>query len=223
MFNPQWRDALQQFIWAKRQAQPISDSAVKLGFRGWYERGYLPHYDAPNITQFVTVMLNDSFPVQRHSEWEAVLAEPDNSVRRQKLEAWLDRGHGNCWLRHAEVAALILEKLRSATAADYRLQAWVIMPNHVHFVVDVREVPLATLMKRFKGITAHDANRYLHRNGRFWAPEFFDTWVRDEQELRRRIHYVEYNPVKAFFTADPREWKWSSALHRDACGRLQGL
>jgi hypothetical protein len=63
-------------------------------FLGWHERGYLPHFDAPHVTQFVTFMLNDSFPVTRRREWEGILNEPDESQRRRKLEAWLDRGHG---------------------------------------------------------------------------------------------------------------------------------
>src|SRR5205823_10232307 len=34
-------------------------------FLGWHERGYLPHFDAPYVTQFVTFMLHDAFPVTR--------------------------------------------------------------------------------------------------------------------------------------------------------------
>jgi len=63
-------------------------------FLGWHERGYLPHFDAPHITQFVTFMLHDAFPVTRRREWEGILNEPVESQRRRKLEAWLDRGHG---------------------------------------------------------------------------------------------------------------------------------
>jgi hypothetical protein len=41
-------------------------------------------------------MLHDAFPVTRHREWEGILNEPDDWQRRRKLEAWLDRGHGEC-------------------------------------------------------------------------------------------------------------------------------
>src|SRR6266705_2077897 len=60
-------------------------------FLGWHERGYLPHFDAPYVTQFVTFMLHDAFPVTRRKEWEGILNEPEYSERRRKLEAWLDR------------------------------------------------------------------------------------------------------------------------------------
>src|SRR5882724_12497544 len=80
---------------------------LKKGFRGWHQRGYLPHFDAPGVTQFVTFQLHDSFPITRRAEFEAIFQEPDDSVKRRKLEAWLDRGHGECWLRRRGVAEII--------------------------------------------------------------------------------------------------------------------
>jgi hypothetical protein len=68
----------------------------KSTFLGWHERGYLPHFDAPYVTQFVTFMLHDAFPVTRRMEWEGILKEPEDSKRRRRLQAWLDRGHGEC-------------------------------------------------------------------------------------------------------------------------------
>ena len=66
-----------------------SNEELKKGFRGWHQRGYLPHFDAPRVTQFVTFQLNDSFPAPRRAEWEAIVREPDNSAKRRKLEAWI--------------------------------------------------------------------------------------------------------------------------------------
>jgi hypothetical protein len=43
------------------------------------------------------------------------------------------------------------------------------------------------------------------------SDESFDHRVRDEAELDRIVHYVEYNPVNAGLAANPREWHWSSA------------
>src|SRR6266536_753904 len=56
---------------------------LKKGFRGWHQRGYLPHFDAPGVTQFVTFQLHDAFPVARHPELEAILNEQDESTRRR--------------------------------------------------------------------------------------------------------------------------------------------
>ena len=62
---------LLELIRAKRERDwTPSIEELKKGFRGWHQRGYLPHFDAPGVTQFVTFQLDDSFPVTRHAEWE---------------------------------------------------------------------------------------------------------------------------------------------------------
>jgi putative transposase len=219
--GPPHNPSLQKLIQAKREwhYRPTLED-LRLGFRGWYERGYLPHFDAPSVTQFVTFMLDDAFPVWRRQEWEPILKEPDQSVRRRKLEAWLDRGHGECWLRRPDVAGRVEDILREADGKTYRLQAWAIMPNHIHVVVDVWQTPLSTLIGQWKGRSAHDANRLLGRRGTFWQRESFDTLIRDSGHLARAIRYTEHNPLKAALVRDPKQWRWSSARWRDQYNRL---
>jgi REP element-mobilizing transposase RayT len=160
-------------------------------------------------------MLHDSFPITRRREWEGILNEPDDSHRRRKLEAWLDRGHGECWLRRVNVASLVEEKLRENDGKSYRLQAWTIMPNHVHLVVDVWELPLSKLLHQWKGASARAANLVLKRRGHFWEREYFDTLIRDAAHLDRAIRYTEANPLKARLTPERKAWRWSSARLRD--------
>jgi putative DNA methylase len=199
---------------------PASAGSGKSPFLGWHERGYLPHFDAPNVTQFITFMRHDAFPVTRRREWESALLEPDDSARRRKLEAWLDRGHGDGWLRQPPIADLVESKLREHDGRNYRLQAWVIMPNHVHLVVEVWQTPLSELLKLWKGGSARTANLALHRSGSFWEREYFDTLIRDEAHLRQAIRYTEDNPVKAKLVAERKLWRWSSARWRDEYERL---
>ena len=197
-----------------------SVEVLKKGFRGWHQRGYLPHFDAPGVTQFVTFQLRDAFPVTCRGEFEAILKEPDNSAKRRRLEAWLDRGHGECWLRRREVAALVEKILLEADGRDYRMQAWVVMPNHVHLVVDVWDVPLVKLINGWKGKSSRQANKLLGRRGPFWQEDYYDTLIRDEAHLKRAIRYTEQNPVRAFLAKTARNWQWSSAGCRDEYERL---
>ena len=212
---------LLRLIRAKRERNwKPSPEELKAGFRGWHQRGYLPHFDAPNVTQFITFQLHDSFPVTRRAEFETILKEPDDSVKRRKLEAWLDRGHGECWLRRRNVAELVEKVLLDGDGREYRMQAWVLMPNHVHLVVDVWNVPLVTLINSWKGRVAREANKLLGRRGAFWQEDYYDTLVRDEAHLKRAISYTEQNPVKTYLAKAAREWPWSSARHRDEYERL---
>jgi len=219
--RPPNKPGLRRLIEGKRHWHYSPDAeARRLGFRGWHERGYLPHFDAPGVTQLLTINLVDAFPVTRHAEWEPILRLADKSARRRQLEAWLDRGHGECWLGKPKVAELVESTLLADHRRIYELRAWVIMPNHIHLVVDVWRTPLSVLVKQWKGATSRQANGALGRSGQFWQEDYWDTLIRDADQLGKAVRYVENNPTEAKMVRDPKAWKWSSARRRDTYGRL---
>jgi hypothetical protein len=90
---------LHDLVLNKNEWQNDPDEAITFSdFRSWNQRGYLPHRDAPGLTQFVTFRLADCFPSELRSEWEALLRIEDNQQRARRLEAYLDEGHGRCYL-----------------------------------------------------------------------------------------------------------------------------
>src|SRR5688572_33142146 len=97
---------------------------------GWHDRGYLPHFDGPEQTQFVTFRLFDSMPQELLQVWRR--EETDDVRFRKRIETYLDAGYGACWLRNEQVASMIRESLRFHDGKKYKLIAWVIMPNHIH-------------------------------------------------------------------------------------------
>ena len=201
-------------------SSPLDVDQVRLGFRGWHERGYLPHRDEPGLTQLITFRLADSFPVALRSEWAGLLEVEDTREQRKKLESYLDRGQGECHLRRVEIGQLVDQAIRFHHEVLYELRAWVVMPNHVHVLFKVGEKPMGQTVADWKEYTARQANRFLGRRGHFWAKDYWDTYMRDaEHELRAR-RYVENNPVKAGLVQDPRDWPWTSARLRDEYGRL---
>ena len=221
--TPPYNPGLQKLVDGKQVwAVPLDEDAKAKGFLGWHQRGYLPHYDAPGVTQIVTLRLADSLPASRHSEWEHLLCIEDNRERRRRLEAYLDRGLGECWLRQPAIAKLTEDALRFFDGQRYQLQAWVVMPNHVHLLVDVWETPLAKLVKSWKIFVAREANKLLDRSGEFWEREYLDTVIEDEDHRRTAVRYIENNPTKAKLVLDPKEWPWSSARFRDEFGRIKG-
>src|SRR6478752_5698989 len=66
--------------------------------RGWYSRGYLPHYNNRHTLQSVTFRLADSLPKSKLAELEQELLTMDSAkvdvTRRMKIDAWLDSGMG---------------------------------------------------------------------------------------------------------------------------------
>ncbi len=219
--RPPYNPGLQQLVEDKQAwAKPLDEEARTQGFLGWHQRGYLPHRDAPGLRQFVTFRLHDSFPVSRRAEWEALLRLEDARQRRTKLEEYLDCGYGECWLRQPAIAALTEGALRHFEGERYHLLAWVVMPNHVHVLLQIGQAPLAGVLQSWKRFVAREANKLLRREGPFWEREYWDTYMRDEEQLIKARRYTEQNPVKAGLVREAKSWAWSSARFRDGYGKL---
>jgi hypothetical protein len=52
----------------------------------------------------VTFHVADSFPAALRSEWAMLLEIEDDAERRKKLQAYLDKGRGECALRELRIA-----------------------------------------------------------------------------------------------------------------------
>src|SRR5438093_12142828 len=111
--RPPCNPGVGELVRDKREwARPLRHDAVNQGFLGWHESGYLPHRDEPGLVQFVTFRLADAFPEELRGEWEALLTIEDDRKRRVELEAYLDRGRGECHLRRTDIAGLVEGALR---------------------------------------------------------------------------------------------------------------
>ncbi len=219
--GPPHNPGIRELVAGKRRASPADlAEQARAGFRGWHERGYLPHRDEPGLIQFVTFRLVDSFPESLRSEWEHFATLENDRRRLIQLEAYLDKGRGACYLRHKAVAELVETNLRKFAGDPYELRSWVIMPNHVHVLFKVGSLSMSDMVGECKKHTGRQANKILDRVGPFWAEGYFDVFMRDAEHERRTIRYIENNPAKARLVGDPKDWPWGSARLRDQYGRL---
>lgn len=180
--------------------------------KGWYNPRFLPHYDAPGTIQAITFRLADSLPRSRRAEWEHLLAVEDKALRRRRLQVYLDKGYGNCWLRDPRIATMVETALHHFDGERYTLLAWVIMPNHVHVIIEVFQGhAMWTVVQSWKRYTARRANALLGLRGSFWQKDYWDTFMRDEYHLERAVRYVHSNPVSACLVEEASDWPWSSA------------
>jgi putative DNA methylase len=160
-------------------------------------------------------------PASRRHEWAALLEIGDELKRRAKIENYLDRSFGNCELRDPKVASIVEENWLHFDGQDYRILAWVVMPNHVHLLVKIWQKPMTEILQGWKGYTARRINRVLGRRGKLWQDDYWDRYIRDEAHYRKVVHYIESNPVKAGLVKTPDEWPFSSARFRDEYNRLK--
>ncbi len=128
------------------------------------------------------------------------------------MEAYLDSGHGHCFLQDPRIARLVEDSLLFHQEKKDKLSAWVIMPNHIHFLATpLEKIELREIAHSIKSYTAHEANKLLNRRGQFWQHEPFDRYIRHRRHFVSVIRYIEENPVKAGLCARAEDWTFSSA------------
>jgi hypothetical protein len=84
--------------WNQRRRRAREETHIA-GSPQWYSRGYLPHFDEEGLTQTVTFRLFDSMPQELLDLWREELrlvpTTETNRERRERIDAYLDQGHGS--------------------------------------------------------------------------------------------------------------------------------
>jgi putative transposase len=128
-------------------------------------------------------------------------------------------------LLRAQVLHALRESFAEVQARDpFTLNAWVILPDHLHCIWTLREGDSEfsykwSLIKA--GVTrrllADDAfipeasvSRTRRREGPVWQRRFWEHRIRDEDDLYAHLDYIHYNPVKHGLENTVRKWRFSS-------------
>ncbi|MEI8079222.1 MAG: transposase, partial [bacterium] len=178
----------------------------------------LPHWQRDAAIYYVTFRLADSLPQSELKVWrderDAWLdthPEPwtDDAWAEYhrrfstRLEAWLDHGYGACVLAEPALRHEVEACLRHFDGERYHLHAFVIMPNHVHVLLEpLSGNRLDTILHGIKGISARRCHECLGKGGTFWMDESFDHLVRSEAQLAHYLDYIRENPAKARLLAE---------------------
>ena len=185
----------------------------------------MPHIDMPGHLTFVTFRLADSMPREIVERWnheievwlqehnlggrtiEDVFNADDvdellkNELRRFKNRKWhghLDDCHGACVLRAPLTRNLVEESFLHFEGDRYDLERFVIMPNDVHLLLQMRPgFPLRKQLTETMRYSGRRVNTLLKQDGAFWQTEPFDHVVRSEAQFEYLQRYTNENPVKA--------------------------
>ncbi len=111
------------------------------------------------------------------------------------------------------LARLAAEELRHGEAESV---AWVVMPEHVHWLFRLRAIPLARCVQAFKSRSACAINAARGMSGSVWQAGYYDHQLRDDEDLRRQARYIVANPLRRGLVARvedyPHWWcPWVSA------------
>ena len=96
------------------------------------------------------------------------------------------------------VGRLVVAQFRHEhTQGSVNSLAWVVMPDHFHWLVELQSGSLDKVMGRTKSLSARAINRMTGRVGRRWQKGFHDHALRREEDLKSLARYVVANPLRA--------------------------
>jgi REP element-mobilizing transposase RayT len=112
----------------------------------------------------------------------------------------------------ASLCDLVVENLRFyRDRGDFRLHAYVIMPDHLHLLLTPDRVDLSGCMRNLKSFIAKALHERGVRAGAVWQSRFHDRGIRGEYQFESAAEYIHMNPVKAGLAGVPSDFRYSSA------------
>jgi putative transposase len=103
--------------------------------------------------------------------------------------------------------------LLAAVAPDSsRIWAWVVLPNHYHFLATVPDLKaLMAALGRLHGRTSHQWNGEDSRRGRHIWHRAAETAIKSESHFWATLNYVLHNAVRHGYVERWQDWPFSNA------------
>ena len=105
----------------------------------------------------------------------------------------------------------------------FDLVAMVVMPDHLHCVWSLLngDADYPTRWKKIKAafsrglpkVEQRSASRIAKGERGIWQRRYWEHTLRDENDLRRHVDYIHFNPVKHGFVKNVIDWQHST-FHR---------
>ena len=86
---------------------------------------------------------------------------------------------------------LVRELMRLQREGRAETLCYVVMPDHLHWLMALHQGELADVMRLLKGRTAHAIGVPV------WQSNYFDHAVRADEDLREMARYIVANPLRA--------------------------
>ncbi len=107
-------------------------------------------------------------------------------------------------------ARLLVREIRRLHDEDDVLSlAWVVMPDHLHWMFQLRHssnefdpTALSWVVKALKARSALNINRHLCQSGSLWQRAHFDRAARKDEDIRHIARYIVANPLRAGLVRD---------------------
>jgi putative transposase len=99
-----------------------------------------------------------------------------------------------------------------------KILAWVVMPDHLHYLLELTDQPLHQVCGRIHYYLAKAVNRSLKRCGaRVWQGAYFDHAIRKDENYLSAIRYMLNNPVRAGLVDRIEDYPFWNIVGWDGC------
>ncbi|MDD4735113.1 MAG: transposase [Kiritimatiellae bacterium] len=104
---------------------------------------------------------------------------------------------------------------QSAERNGWWVGDYLLMPDHVHFFAQTsREADsIPKWVQMWKSVSSHKLLRILELVGPFWQKDYFDRYLRSDEDYSQKWAYVEANPVRAGLVTKPEDWPYRGRIH----------
>ena len=146
--------------------------------------------------------------------------------------AWIE---GGCYFFTVELAerssSLLVDRVEALRdsvreaihARPFRIDAFVILPDHLHCIwtLPIGDADFATRWEHIKATFSRRVpvgerrrdSRVAKRERGIWQRRYWEHVIRNELDFSRHVDYVHINPVKHGLVERACDWPWSS-IHR---------
>ena len=124
--------------------------------------------------------------IGRYAEPDRIYLLTTNTLRRQPVFSDFILGR------------LVVSQFRAAEEEGFANSlAWVVMPDHFHWLIELKKGSLGELMQRTKSLSTKAVRRVTGRKIGLWQQGFHDRALRKDEDLVKLARYVVANPLRA--------------------------
>ncbi len=95
-----------------------------------------------------------------------------------------------------ESISLALEK------SNGMLDSWVLLPDHIHLIVGQGESTPAKIIWQIKRWLSFEFPELKP----MWQGRYWEHQIRDDEDYRRHVEYIHFNPTKHDYVKYPVDW-----------------
>jgi REP element-mobilizing transposase RayT len=93
---------------------------------------------------------------------------------------------------------LLVEQLRNAEESELvTSMAWVVMPDHLHWLFQLQQGSLSELACRIKSRSSRSINLVRGENNRIWQRGYHERALRRDENIKDAARYIIMNPLRA--------------------------